>query len=79
MHPRFPDYHRLDLSFTLKGRDMEGRRWRGDLVISLYNVYARKNVWALNFIQDKNEPYVTYPEVTYLFSIVPAITYNFIF
>ena len=76
---RFPDYHRLDLSFTLKGRDIEGRRWRGDLVVSVYNAYARKNVWALNFLEDKNQPYVTYPEVTYLFSIVPAITYNFVF
>ena len=55
------------------------RRWRGELVLSIYNAYARKNVWALNFVQDNEQPDVTYPEVTYLFSIVPALTYNFIF
>lgn len=76
---RFPDYHRLDLSFTLKGKEKEGRRWRGELIISVYNAYARKNVWSLNFVQDKAQPDVTYPEVTYLFSVVPALTYNFIF
>ncbi len=76
---RLPDYHRLDLSVTLKGREMEGRRWRGELNLSVYNAYARKNVWTLNFVQDKTQPDVTYAEVTYLFSIVPAITYNFIF
>ena len=76
---RLPDYHRLDLSFTLKSKEIAGRRWKGELVLSIYNAYARKNVWALNFVQDNEQPDVTYPEVTYLFSIVPALTYNFIF
>jgi len=76
---RLPDYHRLDLSITLRGKEKPGRRWRGEWNISAYNAYARKNIWTLNFVQDENNPDITHAEMTYLFSIVPAITYNFKF
>ena len=76
---RFPDYHRLDLALTIKGKERTGRRWRGEWNFTVYNAYARKNIWALNFYQDESMPDLTYAEMTYLFSIVPAITYNFIF
>ncbi len=76
---RLPDYHRLDLSITLRGKQKPGKRWRGEWNISAYNAYARKNIWALNFVQDEANPEFTYAEMTYLFSIVPAITYNFKF
>lgn len=76
---RFPSYHRLDLSITIRGKEKPGKRWRGEWNISAYNAYARKNVWTLNFRQDESNPDVTYAEMTYLFSIVPAITYNFKF
>ncbi len=76
---RLPDYHRLDLSVTLKGKERPDRRWRGEWNFSVYNAYARKNPWTLNFVQDSDNPDVTYAEMTYLFSIIPAITYNFTF
>ncbi len=76
---RLPDYHRLDLSVTLRGKEKPGKRWRGEWNISAYNAYARKNIWTLNFVQDETNPEVTHAEMTYLFSIVPAITYNFKF
>ena len=76
---RLPDYHRLDISLTIKGKEKPERRWRGEWNISVYNAYARKNVWTLNFVQDQAQPDVSYAEMTYLFSIVPAITYNFKF
>lgn len=76
---RLPDYHRLDLSFTLRGKEKPGKRWRGEWNLSLYNAYARKNVWTLNFVPDEAESDVTRAEMTYLFTIVPAITYNFRF
>ncbi len=76
---RFPDYHRLDLSVTVRGKERAGKRWRGEWNFTAYNAYARKNIWALNFQQDETQPDITYAEMTYLFSIVPAITYNFIF
>ena len=76
---RLPDYHRMDLSITLHDKKKPGRKWHSEWNLSIYNVYARKNVWTLNFIQDANDPNLTYAEMTYLFSIVPAFTYNFRF
>jgi hypothetical protein len=76
---RLPDYHRLDLSVTIRGKRKPERRWQGEWNFSVYNAYARKNVWTLNFVQDTENPDLTYAEMTYLFSIIPAITYNFKF
>ncbi|MBK7173054.1 MAG: TonB-dependent receptor [Bacteroidales bacterium] len=76
---RMPDYHRLDLSCTLKGKEKPGKRWRGDWNLSVYNAYNRKNAWSINFEKDAADPYTTYAVKTYLFSIIPALTYNFKF
>ncbi len=74
-----PDYHRLDLSLTLQGKRNSERKWKGEWVFSIYNAYARKNAWAINFVRDEDNPSVTEAEKTYLFSIVPSVTYNFKF
>ncbi|MGD9929759.1 MAG: carboxypeptidase-like regulatory domain-containing protein [Mangrovibacterium sp.] len=76
---RYDDYHRLDLSLTLRGRNKSNRPWSGEWVFSAYNVYNRKNTWVLNFKQDEENPRETYAEKTYLFPIVPSVTYNFKF
>ena len=76
---RMPDYHRLDLAVTLKGKEKPGRKWQGEWNFSVYNAYARKNAWAISFLQDEENPKETYAEMTYLFSIIPSITYNFKF
>nr|MBD3623402.1 TonB-dependent receptor [Sunxiuqinia sp.] len=76
---RYDDYHRLDLALTLQGRNKKNRAWSGEWVFSIYNAYSRKNTWALNFVQDTENPTETYAEKTYLFPIIPAVTYNFKF
>lgn len=76
---RMPDYHRLDLSFILKDKKREGRKWQGEWVFSLYNAYGRKNAWAVNFEPDQDDPLKMQAKKTYLFSFVPSITYNFKF
>ncbi|MBE0638594.1 MAG: TonB-dependent receptor [Bacteroidales bacterium] len=76
---RMPDYHRLDVSVTLRPTPNPNRKWYGEWNLSVYNAYARKNAWTINFVQDANDPYTTYAEMTYLFSIIPSITYNFRF
>ena len=73
---RMPDYHRLDISITIKSKKKVGRKWDGELNISMYNAYGRKNPWAINFVVDKDNPNVTYAEKTYLFTYLPSITYN---
>lgn len=76
---RYPDYHRLDLALTYRPRANTTRKWQGEWNLSIYNAYNRKNAWAINFVQDEQNPNITYAEKTYLFSILPAITYNFKF
>ncbi len=76
---RYDDYHRLDFSVTLKGRNRNNSSWNGEWVFSIYNVYNRKNTWALNFKQDDENPDETYAEKTYLFPVIPSVTYNFKF
>ncbi|RFS20547.1 TonB-dependent receptor [Chitinophaga silvatica] len=75
---RLPAYHRLDLSCTLKGR--QDRRWKGEWVFSLYNVYARRNAYTIYFKQNDDDP--TKREsvrLSIIGSIIPGITYNFKF
>lgn len=76
---RLPDYHRLDLSATLKARQKPGKKWKGEWNLSVYNAYYRKNPWVINFVSDADQPNITYAEMTYLFGILPAISYNFKF
>jgi hypothetical protein len=76
---RMPDYHRLDLSCTLANKEKPGRKWQGEWVFSIYNAYSRHNAWAINFVQDEDNPSVTKAEKTYLFSMIPSVTYNFKF
>ncbi len=76
---RLDDYHRLDLALTIQEKKRSWRPWNGEWNFSVYNAYARKNPWTLNFVQDQDDPDITYAEMTYLFSIIPSITYNFRF
>lgn len=76
---RMPDYHRLDLSVTYTPEPKPQRKWSGEWNLSVYNAYYRKNPWVINFVPDPKIPNTTYAEMTYLFGIVPAITYNFKF
>ncbi|MFT3737641.1 MAG: TonB-dependent receptor [Breznakibacter sp.] len=76
---RMPDYHRLDLGCTIAGKEKPGRRWQGEWVISLYNAYARHNAWSISFVADEDDPYMTKAQKTYLFSMIPSVTYNFKF
>jgi hypothetical protein len=76
---RMPDYHRLDVSVTLLGKEKPGKNWNWDLNFSAYNAYARKNPWVINFKSEPDNPNETYAEMIYLFSIVPSVTFNFRF
>ena len=76
---RMPDYHRLDLGVTVKTKERGDRNWYGEWNFSLYNAYGRHNAWTINFVDDENDPNKTNAEMTYLFSYIPSITYNFKF
>src|SRR5690606_32938764 len=44
---RIPDYHRLDLSITFKDRPRKNKRWMGEWVLSVFNVYGRDNAYSI--------------------------------
>ena len=46
---------------------------------SIYNLYGRENTFAINFIDDVNNPGQTVAEQISLFKIIPSVTYNFKF
>jgi hypothetical protein len=87
---RFPDYHRMDASVTWRNAD-KGRKWRGSWNFSIYNLYGRKNPFAYEFREIYNNDFRFEPSdgkifsvrpgvvMTYLFTILPSITYNFQF
>jgi hypothetical protein len=77
---RMRDYHRLDLSVTLKGKERVERLWHGEWVFSMYNAYGRHNDWIINFNQDKINPKKMVAQRMYLpFVFFPSVTYNFNF
>lgn len=76
---RMPDYHRLDLGVTIDGKKKNGKLISGSWTFSVYNVYYRKNAYMISFSQDDDQASSTKVEKTYLFPIIPAVTYNFKF
>lgn len=90
---RIPDYHRLDLSFTVHGKKEKTRKvknvdgqkvekivkklWSGDWVFSAYNAYARRNAFTVYFKNQDGETQAI--KYSIIASVVPSITYNFKF
>ena len=46
---RIPDYHRLDFAWNIYNPSMKEKRWQGHWAFSVYNLYARKNVYSIYF------------------------------
>ncbi len=76
---RLPDYHRLDLAVTLDDRVKPGRKFSGSWTLSIYNAYNRKNPFSIYFREKENHPGETEAVMTYLFGVLPSVTYNFTF
>jgi len=74
---RMPATHRLDISATYERPSR--RRWQGSWSFGLYNVYGRRNPFAITFKENKDNPQQIDAVQTSLFQWVPSITYNFKF
>ena len=74
---RFPNYHRLDLGVTLLGK--QGKTFESSWNFSVFNAYARQNVYSITFRENEDDRSRTEAVRTSLFSIIPAVTYNFKF
>lgn len=85
---RLPLYHRLDFSWTIKNIRRQQRRWTGEWIFTVYNVYGRDNAYNIFFQpKDGNTPalgiFGKSPFAAYRLSIFGApilsLGYNFKF
>lgn len=76
---RLPDYHRLDLGMTLNEKPDSTRKWHYSWVFSIYNAYNRHNTYSISFENDDENPNQQVAVKTYLFGIIPSVTFNFNF
>ncbi|MEZ4810985.1 MAG: TonB-dependent receptor [Allomuricauda sp.] len=75
---RLPAYHRMDVSVTYVPRKYQNKRFKGEWVLSIYNLYHRKNAASISFGQNL-ETGANEATRTAIFGIVPSLTYNFKF
>lgn len=75
---RIPDYHRLDIAFTLLGNHKKNKKWDSSWTFSLYNVYFRKNAYSVFYKHEIGQPPMAY-RMAIIGVAVPALTYNFKF
>lgn len=85
---RLPDYHRLDVSATVKLNKNPEKKYHHSLAFSIYNFYGRKNALYVNYnkiqladgsfkipsnLLDANRMTSQF----YLFGFTPSVSYNF--
>ncbi|RMF04322.1 MAG: hypothetical protein D6772_00740, partial [Bacteroidetes bacterium] len=83
---RIPDYHRLDVSLTLGPKSEKAdRRWQGEWVFGVYNLYNRRNAFSI-YASQQDERVIpgslTEAEAirfSVVGSFIPSISYNFKF
>ncbi len=73
---RIPDYHRLDIAYTLGKGYKRDKKFQTSWTISLYNVYGRRNAFSVFFTQAAFQG-AQANKLAILGSIFPSITFNF--
>ena len=82
---RIPDFHRLDVSATFRGKKYGTKKLKGEWIFSAYNVYNRRNPFSIFFEQDgartvSGDPIRTEAiRLSVIGSIIPSVAYNFKF
>ncbi len=80
---RLPDYHRMDIgatyNFSKVKKDGSPKWFHSSLNFSVYNVYNRHNAFSIRFEPEDNVWYQMNATKTFLFKMIPSITYNFHF
>ncbi|MGJ8667768.1 MAG: TonB-dependent receptor [Patiriisocius sp.] len=75
---RLPDFHRMDISATWKPKAKVKRRFKGEWVFSVYNIYDRANASSISFRENTDTGQNEATKLS-IFGIIPAVTYNFKF
>ncbi|WP_296620884.1 carboxypeptidase-like regulatory domain-containing protein [Marivirga sp.] len=74
---RIPNYHRLDLSMTLKSNLKKTSKIKGEWNFSLYNVYGRKNPFTIFYGTVGNGRLPQAYKLSVLGGVFPSVSYNF--
>jgi hypothetical protein len=74
---REPSNNRLDVGATLEGKPH--KKYHSSWTFGIYNVYNRRNPYAITFRDSKTNPGTTEAVETSLFGIIPSVTWNFKF
>ena len=72
---RIPDYHRLDLAYTLGKGYKRDQKFQTSWTISIYNVYGRQNAFSVFFTQAAFQA-TQANKLAILGSAFPSITFN---
>ena len=72
---RIPDYHRLDIAYTLGKGYKKDQRVQTSWTISIYNVYARRNAFSVFYRNAAFQQYQAY-KLSVLGSVFPSVTFN---
>ncbi len=75
---RLSSYHHLDVSATWTPKPASEKRWKGEWVFSIYNLYNRKNAASISFRENTDTSTNEAVQLS-IFGIVPSISYNFKF
>lgn len=73
-----PSYHHLDISATYTTKQKKPRKWKGEWVFSIYNLYGRRNAASIDF-RTNEETRQNEAVRTSIFGFTPSFTYNFKF
>lgn len=73
---RIPDYHRLDIAYTVGKGYKKDKKIQTSWTISLYNVYARRNAFSVFFTRGQGQK-AQANRLAVFGSIFPALTFNF--
>lgn len=75
---RLPSYHRLDLSVNYNPNPESEKRFKGEWVFGIYNVYNRQNAANVTFRENRMSGTNEAVRLA-IFGIVPSVSYNFKF
>jgi hypothetical protein len=75
---RLPTYHRLDANMTYTPKQSKNKRWQGEWVFGIYNIYNRRNAASITFREDQSSRINEAVRLS-IFGIVPSVSYNFKF
>ena len=73
---RAPDYHRLDVSYTLGQGFRKSRKFKTSWTFSVYNLYARRNAFSV-FVVGENLFTPKIRRLSVLGNAFPSLTFNF--